>query len=94
MQDLPENIRKIAAFYGKSYNEEQIAKLVDHVSLKKFRENKMVNVPSTGANMNQNIFIRRGIVGDWKAHFTPEIEAKFNKWIADNTKDTDLVFPC
>ncbi|XP_032680628.1 sulfotransferase 1C4-like isoform X2 [Odontomachus brunneus] len=94
VKDLPGNIRKIATFYGKSYSEEQIAKLVDHLSIKKFRENKMVNVPSTGAHMNNNIFIRRGIVGDWKAHFTPEIETKFNKWIADNTKDTDLIFPC
>lgn len=87
------SIRKIAAFYGRSYSDEQIAKLADHLNINKFRKNKMVNVPSGGENMKTNMFIRQGTVGGWRKHFTPEIEAKFNEWIANNTKDTDLVFP-
>ncbi|XP_014481471.1 PREDICTED: sulfotransferase 1C4-like isoform X3 [Dinoponera quadriceps] len=94
IKDLPGCIRKVAAFYGKNYNDEQIAKLVDHLNIKKFRENKMVNVAIGDGSKNESLFIRKGIVGDWIENFTPEIEIKFNKWIAENTKDTDLIFPC
>ncbi|EFN88432.1 sulfotransferase 4A1 [Harpegnathos saltator] len=94
IKDLPGSIRKIAAFYGKSYGDEQIAKLVDHLNINKFRENKMVNTLQRGISAKPHAFIRRGIVGGWKDDFTPEIETRFNKWIVDNMKDIDLVFPC
>ena len=40
-------------------------------------------------------FIRKGKVGGWKEDFKdyPELEEKFDKWVEDNMKDTDIVFP-
>ncbi|XP_011883398.1 PREDICTED: sulfotransferase family cytosolic 1B member 1-like [Vollenhovia emeryi] len=93
IKDLPKNIRKIAAFYGKNYSDEQIAKLAEHLKIENFRNNSMVNQPSANAPVKSDIFIRQGKTGGWKSMFTPEIEDKFSTWIADNLKDTDLTFP-
>lgn len=38
-------------------------------------------------------FIRKGCIGDWKTIFTPELNAKAEKWIEENLRDTDLRFP-
>ncbi|XP_011706861.1 PREDICTED: sulfotransferase family cytosolic 1B member 1-like [Wasmannia auropunctata] len=93
IKDLPGNIRKITAFFDKSYSDEQIAKLVEHLKIENFRKNPMVNQLSSPNVIKPEMFIRQGMTGSWKEMFTPEIEEKFNKWITDNLKDTDLIFP-
>ncbi|XP_011705021.1 PREDICTED: sulfotransferase 1C2-like, partial [Wasmannia auropunctata] len=95
IKDLSGNVRKIAAFFNKTYSDEQIAKLVEHLKIENFRKNPMVNKPTLD---NRNLvqpekFIRQGITGGSKKMFTPEIEERFSKWITDNLKDTDLAFP-
>jgi len=92
-QNLIESIKKVATFFGKTYNNEQIAKLTEHLNIENFRKNSMVNQPAPG-QINPELFIRQGKTdGSWKEMFTPELEKRFNEWIADNLKDTDLVFP-
>lgn len=86
-------IKQVATFFDKSYSEEQIAKLAKHLNIDNFRKNPMVNQASPHNQMKEEMFIRQGKVGGWKEVFTPEIDEKFNKWIADNLKDTDLTFP-
>lgn len=53
----------------------------------------MVNYPDFKSTIEPKEFIRKGKVNDWEEVFTSKIEEKFNKWIADNLKDTDLTFP-
>lgn len=93
--DLPGTIKKVAKFFGKSYSEEQIEKLADHLHIDNFRKNPMVNTPSPKVyeTLEPSLFIRQGKVGGWKEVFTPELEAKFDAWIKENLKDTDLKFP-
>ncbi|XP_018397878.1 PREDICTED: sulfotransferase 4A1-like [Cyphomyrmex costatus] len=93
IKDLPGTIKRVTVFFNKSYSDEQIAKLVEHLKIENFRKNSMVNQPSPRSTMEPKEFIRKGKVNNWKELFTPEIEEKFNKWIADNLKDTDLIFP-
>ncbi|XP_011883461.1 PREDICTED: sulfotransferase 1C4-like [Vollenhovia emeryi] len=93
IKDLTVNIRKIAVFFGKTYSDEQIAKLVEHLRIENFRKNLMVNQPSPDTVMQPELFIRQGATDGWKKLFTSEIEERFSRWIADNLKDTDLVFP-
>jgi len=80
-------------FYGKTYNNEQIAKLTEHLNIENFRKNSMVNQLEQAGRIKPELFIRQGKTGNWKEIFTPELEKKFNEWIVDNLKDTDLVFP-
>jgi len=53
----------------------------------------MVNQPSPDTVIPSDVFIRQGTTDGWKKMFTSEIEERFNKWITDNLKDTDLSFP-
>ena len=34
----------------------------------------------------------KGKTGDWKNHFSPELNARIDEWMKDNLKDTDLNF--
>jgi len=92
IQNLSENIKKVATFFGKTYNSEQIVKLTEHLNIENFRKNSMVNQPVLD-QIKPELFIRQGKTGNWKEIFTPELEKRFNEWIVDNLKDTDLVFP-
>lgn len=92
---MSSTIKKVAKFFGKSYNEEMISKLVDHLRIDNFRNNPMVNTasPSEDRIIQPDIFVRQGKVGSWKDIFTKELEEKFDAWIEENMKDTDLTFP-
>ncbi|KAL6426788.1 hypothetical protein ACFW04_009252 [Cataglyphis niger] len=93
IKNLVENIKKVATFFGKTYNNEEIAKLAEHLNIENFRKNSMVNQGAPGQKIKPESFIRQGKTNNWKEIFTPELEKKFNEWIVDNLKDTDLVFP-
>lgn len=43
MQDLPTAVRKVAKFLGKSFNDEQVNKLCEHLKIDNFRNNPSVN---------------------------------------------------
>jgi len=90
-QNLIESIKKVATFLDKTYNNEQIAELTEHLNIENFRKNSMVNQPAP--SIKPESFIWQGKTGSWKEIFTPDLEKIFNEWIVDNLKDTDLVFP-
>lgn len=94
-QDFPKTIKKIAKFLGKTYTDEEVNQLVDHLNIKNFRDNPMVNyteLKDCGIIQSGN-FVRKGGSGGWKDVFTPELNTRANKWIEENLKDTDLSFP-
>jgi signal-transduction protein with cAMP-binding, CBS, and nucleotidyltransferase domain len=64
-QDLPTEIKKIAAFLNKTVTEEQIEKLVDHVHIDKFAKNESVNMAreiKAGLSNEGHTFIRKGVI--------------------------------
>jgi len=88
--NLPAAIKKIAAFLGKSYTDEQVGELAAHLDIDSFRKNPMVN-ELPGCNIPS--FIGKGRVDGWKEIFTPELEAAADRWIEENTKGTDIMLP-
>lgn len=89
-------IEKVSKFFGKTYTNEQIDKLKDHLNIKNFRNNPMVNgqdLKDCGISPKNSSFIRKGQNGDWKNYFTEELKVEANKWISENLADTDLQFP-
>jgi hypothetical protein len=56
----------VAAFLGKSYSEELIGKLTEHLKFDNFQKNESVNNESakkTGAMNLDGNFLRKGMVG-------------------------------
>ena len=96
-RDLNAQIRKVAAFLGKSYSDEQVAGLASHLHFDNIKRNPFVNLDYTDVSRfmtpERGSFIRKGQTGDWKNHFTPEMTARFDAWMADKLKGTDLSFP-
>jgi hypothetical protein len=60
-----------------------------------FRNNDAVNMKPKKGSVPDDVrdkrtFIRKGIVGDWKGHFTSkELLEEFDAWIEKNIKGTD-----
>ncbi|XP_037083661.1 sulfotransferase 1C4-like [Pollicipes pollicipes] len=95
-RDLPSQIRKVAKFFGKTYSDEQVERLAAHLHIDNFKKNPYVNnerLKESGfMHADRGSFIRKGKTGDWKNHFTPEMNAKFDKWMAQKLRETDLRF--
>lgn len=94
-RDLRGEILKVATFLGKSLSDEQLEKLAEHLHFDNFQKNESVNNESgkkTGAMNEDGHFIRKGKTGDWKNHFSPELNKRIDKWIETNLVGTDLTF--
>ena len=48
--------------------------------------NKETEIPGKGDRQ----FIRKGVVGDWKNHFSPESSAEWDQWIAKEFQGTGI----
>ncbi|XP_043204345.1 sulfotransferase 1C4-like [Amphibalanus amphitrite] len=95
-KDMKTEIRKVAKFLGKDFTDEQVDKLAEHLHFDNFKNNPWVNYEYMKAlglmYPDRGSFIRKGKVGDWKNHFTPEMTEKFDKWVEEKLKGTDLAF--
>ncbi|KAF0310248.1 Sulfotransferase 1C2 [Amphibalanus amphitrite] len=95
-RDLKSQIRKVAKFLGKDFSEEQVTKLAEHLHIDNFKKNPYVNrenLKQDGvAYTDRTDFIRKGKTGDWKGAFTAEMNDKFDRWLEDKLKGTDLRF--
>merc|ERR1740128_1626118 len=98
-EDMKRNLRgeidKVCAFLGKTLSEEQIQSLLKPLHFDNFSKNRAVNYETTkeeGILNETGNFIRKGKTGDWKNHFTPELNRRLDEWIAKNLQATDLKF--
>lgn len=95
-KDTKATLCTIAKFMEKTLTEREYDSLCDFLSVEKMRENKACNFePIVGKERYENSgvrFVRKGVAGDWKNHMTPEMSAKFDKWIEESTRGTGLTF--
>ena len=95
-KDLKSQIKKVSTFLGKCFSDEQVDKLAEHLHIDNFRHNPWVNADhmKDGVMMHKDRgnFIRKGKTGDWMNHFTPQMTEKFDKWLEEKLKGTDLTF--
>ncbi|XP_037072252.1 sulfotransferase 1C4-like [Pollicipes pollicipes] len=95
-RDLKSQIRRVATFFGKSYSDQQVEKLAEHLHIDNFKKNPHVNKEDARAKAlmypDRGNFVRQGKTGNWKKVFTPDIDEKFDKWMAQKMKSTDLTF--
>lgn len=105
-RDLPTIIQQCADHLeiSRTLTTDDIDKLCEHVKFEKMESNPNVNLEAIvfqDPTMKEQIdpiaynkvkFIRKGQVGDWQNYFSPDTNAKFDKWIDDNLNGTGLTF--
>ena len=94
-KDLAANIRKVAKFLGKEFEDEKIEALVDHLSFEKMKTNTAVNKAGYEKHMAHSKggrFMRKGEIGDWKNHFTTEMNKRMDEAIEKYLKPIGLEF--
>ncbi|KAF4076019.1 hypothetical protein AMELA_G00225550 [Ameiurus melas] len=96
IQDLHGVLERISFFLGKHLNKDTLKHVTEHCEFKTMTQNKMSNytlVPQTVMDAQKSPFLRKGIVGDWRNHFSSVLESKFNAAIFEELKGTDITFP-
>jgi hypothetical protein len=105
-KDLPSVIRKCAEHIkiDRPLTEDDVDKICEYVKFEKMEKNTSVNLealifrdPVVKENVDMNSynkvkFIRKGQVGDWQNYLSPDMNQKFDKWIAENFNGTDMTF--
>ncbi|CAG12881.1 unnamed protein product, partial [Tetraodon nigroviridis] len=73
VQDLPAALRRLSEFLGCNLSDQVIQKIAEHCSFKMMKKNPMSNfslVPSQYMDSSKSPFLRKGVAGDWKNHFS------------------------
>ncbi|XP_021251942.1 sulfotransferase family cytosolic 1B member 1-like isoform X3 [Numida meleagris] len=94
-EDLPREIAKVAQFLGQELTEVALEAIAHHTSFEAMRDNPSTNysaVPSHLMDQGVSPFMRKGITGDWKNHFTMAQSARFDQYYAQKMAGTDLCF--
>nr|CAH0102991.1 unnamed protein product [Daphnia galeata] len=94
-KDLRGEIVKVAAFLNQTPSDEQLDKITEHLRFDNFEKNESVNneIGKKLGWMNPDgKFIRKGKTGDWKNHFSPELNNRIDEWIEKNLAGSDLKF--
>eukprot|EP00079_Xenopus_tropicalis_P032216 XP_017945987.1 PREDICTED: sulfotransferase 1C1-like [Xenopus tropicalis] len=95
IEDPKREIRKVVSFLGKDLPETVVEKICQHTSFKAMKENPMTNytsVPSIVMDQSISPFMRKGISGDWKNHFTVSQSEIFDEYYEREVAGTGLSF--
>lgn len=90
-------IQRVAVFLGRPLREDEVAAIAEHCHFRRMAHNPAANYEHWRKlgflNLHeQGGFMRKGIVGDWKNYFTPEMNAEMDAWLEEKFGHTDLTF--
>ncbi|XP_049404947.1 cytosolic sulfotransferase 5-like [Solanum stenotomum] len=78
--DPKKEVAKIALFLGKSFgNEEDLEIVLNKCSLERLKNLEVNKSGSIFSYIHNSAYFRKGVVGDWKNHMTPEMEEQLDK---------------
>ncbi|KAM6967543.1 sulfotransferase family 2, cytosolic sulfotransferase 3 [Aplochiton taeniatus] len=96
VQDLSGAVNRFSNFLGSNLSADIIESIADHCCFKNMKTNSMSNyslVPQEVMDTRKSPFLRKGVSGDWKNHFSPEQEARFKAVIQKEMEGENLSFP-
>ncbi|KAM8876376.1 sulfotransferase 1C2 [Synchiropus picturatus] len=98
-EDMKENprreVERIMRYLDLSLSDEVINRIVELTSFKKMKENPMANyscIPENVFDQSISPFMRKGEVGDWTNHFTPEQSKMFDEDYEKQMRDSNIPF--
>ena len=79
-KDLPAAVSQVASFIGADISSDVIAKIAGMTSFDKMKSDNTANYSWHDQHKKRGAtdFLRRGIVGDWKNHLSPEKSAEMD----------------
>jgi hypothetical protein len=96
--DLRKVIRQVSLFLERPLTDEQVEILNQHLTFDKMKQNPAVNYEELFAPIKKNRkigeeekFMRKGIVGDYKNAMSADMIRAFDEWIEKNIQNTDYV---
>ncbi|KAF1390970.1 hypothetical protein PFLUV_G00063660 [Perca fluviatilis] len=98
-EDMKENpqreVERIMRYLDLSVSDEIISRIVELTSFKNMKENPMANyswIPAAVFDQSISPFMRKGEVGDWRNHFTPEQSKMFDEDYEKQMKEVNIPF--
>nr|XP_020666260.1 sulfotransferase 1C1-like [Pogona vitticeps] len=94
-EDPRREIRKVMEFLERSPNDQLVEKIAHKTSFKEMRQNPMANytsIPSSVMDHSISPFMRKGITGDWKNHFTVAQNERFDEDYKRQMEESTLHF--
>ncbi|KAJ1125218.1 hypothetical protein NDU88_003652 [Pleurodeles waltl] len=94
-EDPKREIWKIMQFMEKELGEEILEKINHHTTFKEMKDNVMTNyktIPKCRMDHTMSTFMRKGITGDWKNHFTVAQNERFDEDYERNMAGSFLHF--
>lgn len=90
IKDLPSQVRLTASFLNKPLSEDIINRIAEQCSFNGMT--KDLSRYTVHVNESQTSILRKGVVGDWKNYFTPELNERFEKEVLSKIEGTGLEF--
>ncbi|CAM5176293.1 unnamed protein product [Eretmochelys imbricata] len=90
------SVRRICHFLGKELSEEQMAAVVENASFQSMKGNKMSNfsqVEDQYMDHQKGEFLRKGICGDWRNHFSEAQSQRFDTVYRERMQGLGMTFP-
>ncbi|XP_074854592.1 sulfotransferase 1A1-like isoform X2 [Carettochelys insculpta] len=94
-EDPQREIRKVLAFLRRPADEGLVETIAQHTSFQAMRQNPMANygtLPSSIMDHSISPFMRKGVTGDWKQHFTVAQNERFDADYTRQMAESELRF--
>jgi hypothetical protein len=95
LADLEGSLRQLSRFLGKPVKDEDLPKLLDHLSIKNFKNNPAIN----GRDLIDVKILEKGAQGfvrlgssEKNSELTPAMSDRIDRWVEENLKDSDFKF--
>ncbi|CAI9531751.1 unnamed protein product [Staurois parvus] len=95
LEDPSREIQRVVRFLGKDFSEEVVDRICQHTSFKAMKKNPLTNytaISSTIMDHSISPFMRKGICGDWKNHFTVAQSERLDEYYRREISGTELTF--
>ncbi|XP_060236875.1 sulfotransferase 1E1 [Meriones unguiculatus] len=94
-EDIRREVTKLIEFLGKKPSAELVDKIIQHTSFQEMKNNPSTNytmMPEHMLNQKVSPFMRKGITGDWKNHFSAALRKRFDEHYEEQMKDCAVKF--